>query len=163
MDPYDSDVGAHITITAKLATAVGTIAHLHPECGIRIEYREGEPEQLWHVGAIDGEPSDTWYVVNDEDGTIDCKAPDAPYAKAARVAKRLNAGEPVWAALNAEGYDADDDLVSEDASLELDDIENNVIDFCNGLLLQRHDSHVRRGRDYMPVLVNPGTWHIETH
>lgn len=63
-------VGVHITITSELAVTTGEIARRHPDCGIRIEWREGEPDELWHVGAIDGEPTDTWYVVNDQDGTI---------------------------------------------------------------------------------------------
>lgn len=62
--------GVHITITSELAIAAGEIAKRHPNCGIRIEWREGEPDELWHVGAIDGEPTDTWYVINDQDGTI---------------------------------------------------------------------------------------------
>jgi hypothetical protein len=65
----DDEVGAHITITAELAIAVGEIAARHPECGIRIEYREGDPEEFWHVGALDATDGDTWYDVNDQDGT----------------------------------------------------------------------------------------------
>lgn len=85
------------------------------------------------------------------------------YAKALAVLHRLQAGESVTDALAHEGFDEDSEVVSEDSSaLALDDIENNVIDFCAGVLLRRHGSHVRRQRDKR-VLVNPGTWQIETY
>lgn len=95
--------------------------------------------------------------------TVTC-APEDTVQMAYKVLARLKAGEAVMDALIAEGYDEDSDIVSEDSSsLSLDDAENNVIDFCDGVLLRRVDAHVTRGRYHFPVVVDPGEWTLETY
>ncbi len=71
-------VGAHITITATLATAVGKLASHHPDHGIRVWYDDNDPEQIWHVVAQDGPGGDYWYRVNDETGSIVAHSTNPP-------------------------------------------------------------------------------------
>lgn len=73
-------IGSQITITVELAQAAAKIAERRPDGAIRIEYREDQPENLWHVialGVTDEETKE--YVVNDETGAIhdiDCDLDD---------------------------------------------------------------------------------------
>jgi hypothetical protein len=55
----------YLTITSELAIAVGEIGAKHPDCAIRIEWRESGPKEVWHVDAIDGQ-NPARYVVEDE-------------------------------------------------------------------------------------------------
>jgi hypothetical protein len=55
-------------ITNELARAVGLIATRHPECSVRIEWRETSDEREWFITADSG-ASETTYVVDDETGT----------------------------------------------------------------------------------------------
>lgn len=61
--------GSQITITVELAQAAATIAQRHPDGAIRIEYRETDPENIWHVLAV-GVETTKEYTVNDETGEI---------------------------------------------------------------------------------------------
>lgn len=86
-------IGSQITITPELASAAGRIALKHSDSGLRIEYREDDPLNIWHVIAVD---DDKEYAVNDETGEIhaidcdlddDCMCQPAPPAKPAKLTK----------------------------------------------------------------------------
>lgn len=90
-----------------------------------------------------------------------------PEARACRramaVLYRLQSGESVTDALAHEGFTEDEDVVSEDSSsLALDDVQNNVIDFCANVLLRRVGARVKL-RDEGWVLEKPGSWQLETY
>lgn len=85
------------------------------------------------------------------------------YRRAMAVLRRLQSGESVTDALVHEGFTEDEDVVSEDSSaLALDDVQNNVIDFCANVLLRRVGAQVKL-RDEGWVLEKPGSWQLETY
>jgi hypothetical protein len=82
---------------------------------------------------------------------------------ASAVLHRLQSGESVTDALAHEGFTEDEDVVSEDStSLALDDVQNNVIDFCANVLLRRVGAQVKL-RDEGWALEKPGSWQLETY
>jgi hypothetical protein len=85
------------------------------------------------------------------------------YRRAMAVLHRLQSGESVTDALAHEGFTEDEDVVSEDStSLALDDVQNNVIDFCANVLLRRVGAQVKL-RDEGWALEKPGSWQLETY
>jgi hypothetical protein len=122
------------------------------------------------VEAIAGEyPSAPGNVVDLDTGTeyapvVHVGLPEArTYRRAMAVLYRLQSGESVADALAHEGFTEDEDVVSEDSSaLALDDVQNNVIDFCANVLLRRVGAQVKL-RDEGWVLEKPGSWQLETY
>jgi hypothetical protein len=63
----------HITITVELAAAVGKIAHTfkhNDNAALRIEHRDVDPENVWHVTAVMAAGEDVDYRIDDETGLV---------------------------------------------------------------------------------------------
>lgn len=81
-------------------------------------------------------------------------------AKAQKVLARLNAGEGATAALVAEGVDPDEVVSMDSSAFDLDDEQNNVLDFCANVLLRR-ETHVEVLSGAKPKFTT--VWVLETY
>lgn len=66
-------MSVHALITSELAVAIGRIGAAHPEAGVQIDYRDSDPENVWHVTAVDvldAITNDIVYTVDDETGEV---------------------------------------------------------------------------------------------